>query len=88
MTHEATNPKPPREIAVGDELPPLELPVTSTVIVAGAIVDKGDLFGIGGVAGPLLVENGADGQVGHVRSNPLISERKTAEPPDAGRSAL
>ena len=29
-----------REIAVGDELPPFELPVTSTVIVAGAIASR------------------------------------------------
>ncbi len=28
------------EIAVGDELPPFELPVTSTVIVAGAIASR------------------------------------------------
>jgi acyl dehydratase len=30
----------PGEIAVGDELPPFELPVTSTVIVAGAIASR------------------------------------------------
>jgi acyl dehydratase len=30
----------PREIAVGDELPPFELDVTSTVIVAGAIASR------------------------------------------------
>ena len=29
-----------REIAVGDELPPFDLPVTSTVIVAGAIASR------------------------------------------------
>jgi len=36
------SPKSPRcsEIAVGDELPPFELPVTSTVIVAGAIASR------------------------------------------------
>ena len=28
------------EVAVGDELPPFELPVTSTVIVAGAIASR------------------------------------------------
>ncbi len=28
------------EIAVGDELPPFELPVTSTVIIAGAIASR------------------------------------------------
>ncbi len=28
------------EIAVGDELPPFELPVTATVIVAGAIASR------------------------------------------------
>ncbi len=29
-----------RQIAVGDELPPFDLPVTSTVIVAGAIASR------------------------------------------------
>jgi acyl dehydratase len=40
MTHaDAASPRS-AEIAVGDELPPFELPVTSTVIVAGAIASR------------------------------------------------
>lgn len=35
-----TKPLPTSEIAIGDELPPFELPVTSTVIVAGAIASR------------------------------------------------
>jgi acyl dehydratase len=35
-----TRPPKPAEIAVGDELPPFELNVTSTVIVAGAIASR------------------------------------------------
>ena len=33
-------PRPSSEITVGDELPPFELPVTATVIVAGAIASR------------------------------------------------
>ncbi len=40
MTKEHTGSQPPSEIAVGDELPPFDLPVTSTVIVAGAIASR------------------------------------------------
>jgi acyl dehydratase len=36
----ATRPRQSSEIAVGDELPPFELTVTSTVIVAGAIASR------------------------------------------------
>jgi len=38
----SARPSSPRrtEISVGDELPPFELPVTSTVIVAGAIASR------------------------------------------------
>ena len=35
-----TNPPKPDQIAVGDALPPFELNVTSTVIVAGAIASR------------------------------------------------
>jgi acyl dehydratase len=40
MTNARTNSLRSTEIAVGDELPPFELPVTSTVIVAGAIASR------------------------------------------------
>ncbi|MDJ0848980.1 MAG: MaoC family dehydratase [Myxococcota bacterium] len=39
MTAAVTSPKS-ASISVGDELPPFELPVTSTVIVAGAIASR------------------------------------------------
>jgi len=40
MTSGRTDPLRSTEIAVGDELPPFNLPVTSTVIVAGAIASR------------------------------------------------
>ncbi len=40
MTTARSGSRPIREISVGDELPPFELPVTSTVIVAGAIASR------------------------------------------------
>jgi acyl dehydratase len=40
MTSGRTDSLPGTKIAVGDELPPFELPVTSTVIVAGAIASR------------------------------------------------
>ncbi len=40
MTSERRESLRSSEIAVGDELPPFELPVTSTVIVAGAIASR------------------------------------------------
>ncbi len=40
MTSGQTRSPRSSEIAVGDELPPFELPVTSTVIVAGAIASR------------------------------------------------
>ena len=40
MTSAYSNSPRSSEIAVGDELPPFELPVTSTVIVAGAIASR------------------------------------------------
>ncbi len=40
MTSGHTGSQRSREIAVGDELPPFDLPVTSTVIVAGAIASR------------------------------------------------
>ena len=40
MSGEAASTERPSKIAVGDELPPLELPLTSTVIVAGAIASR------------------------------------------------
>ncbi|MDJ0853215.1 MAG: MaoC family dehydratase [Myxococcota bacterium] len=40
MTRDATETLSAAAIAVGDELPPFELPVTSTVIVAGAIASR------------------------------------------------
>ena len=40
MTARHTDSLRSSEIAVGDELPPFELPVTSTVIVAGAIASR------------------------------------------------
>jgi len=40
MTSGSTNAPQPTEIAVGDELPPFELAVTSTVVVAGAIATR------------------------------------------------
>ncbi len=40
MTSGRTDSLRSREIAVGDELPPFDLPVTSTVIVAGAIASR------------------------------------------------
>ena len=40
MTRVPTKSLRSNEIAVGDELPPFELPVTSTVIVAGAIASR------------------------------------------------
>ncbi len=40
MTSGHTNSLCSTKIAVGDELPPFELPVTSTVIVAGAIASR------------------------------------------------
>jgi len=36
----STHTRPPSEISVGDALPAFELPVTSTVIVAGAIASR------------------------------------------------
>jgi acyl dehydratase len=36
----AARPRPEREIAVNDELPPFELDVTPTVVVAGAIASR------------------------------------------------
>jgi acyl dehydratase len=40
MTHANSSSQRSSEIAVGDELPPFALPVTSTVIVAGAIASR------------------------------------------------
>lgn len=40
MTSTRTDAVRSAEIAVGDELPPFDLPVTSTVIVAGAIASR------------------------------------------------
>jgi acyl dehydratase len=40
MTSGRTDSLRSAEVAVGDELPPFELPVTSTVIVAGAIASR------------------------------------------------
>ncbi len=40
MTNGRTDSLRSTEIAVGDELPPFELPVTSTVIVAGAVASR------------------------------------------------
>jgi acyl dehydratase len=40
MTGAQADPRSVSELAVGDELPPFELPVTSTVIVAGAIASR------------------------------------------------
>ena len=40
MTSAPTKRRSSAELAVGDELPPFELPVTSTVIVAGAIASR------------------------------------------------
>jgi acyl dehydratase len=40
MTDGPARSRQAREIHVGDELPPFELPVTSTVIVAGAIASR------------------------------------------------
>ena len=40
MTRGRTDPLRSTEIAVGDKLPPFNLPVTSTVIVAGAIASR------------------------------------------------
>ncbi|MBW2233473.1 MAG: MaoC family dehydratase [Deltaproteobacteria bacterium] len=40
MTSERNRSKRSSEIAVGDELPPFDLPVTSTLIVAGAIASR------------------------------------------------
>ena len=40
MTSARTRAPGPGEIAVGDELPVLEIPVTTTVIVAGAIASR------------------------------------------------
>ncbi len=40
MTSERTDSLRSTEIAVGDELPPFDLPVTSTVIAAGAIASR------------------------------------------------
>ncbi len=40
MTSGRTDSLRSKEIAVGDELPPFDLPVTSTVIVAGAIASR------------------------------------------------
>ncbi len=40
MTSGQTRSPRSAEIAVGDELPPLDLPVTSTLIVAGAIASR------------------------------------------------
>jgi acyl dehydratase len=40
MTLESTRTLKSSEIAVGDELPPFELPVTAAVIVAGAIASR------------------------------------------------
>jgi len=40
VTRDATQTLEGRDIAVGDELPGFELPVTSTVIVAGAIASR------------------------------------------------
>jgi acyl dehydratase len=40
MTSRHTGFRQPREIAVGVELPPFELPVTAAVIVAGAIASR------------------------------------------------
>ena len=40
MTRAATETLRSSEIAVGDELPTFELPVTSTVVVAGAIASR------------------------------------------------
>ncbi len=40
MTSGHTRSRRSTEIAVGDELPPFDLPVTSTVIVAGAIASR------------------------------------------------
>ena len=40
MTRGLTGTRRASEIAVGDELPPFELPVTATLIVAGAIASR------------------------------------------------
>jgi acyl dehydratase len=40
VTRGRAAPRRSGEIAVGDELPPLDLPVTATVIVAGAIASR------------------------------------------------
>ena len=40
MTSGQTDSQSTNEIAVGDELPPFDLPVTSTLIVAGAIASR------------------------------------------------
>jgi len=40
MSGEAARTERPSKITAGDELPPLELPLTSTVIVAGAIASR------------------------------------------------
>jgi len=40
MTKAPSDSRPSGEIAVGDELPPFELPVTAAVIVAGAIASR------------------------------------------------
>ncbi len=40
MSHSAVTPIRASEVAVGDVLPPFALPVTSTVIVAGAIASR------------------------------------------------